>query len=190
MQQRIWSWVKWASLAVCVGSVVLAVVLMWIASPAEVETAAQTVEQPKTAVESPVIVERKDGEVVWQLRAAEAKQQLDGMMHLINPVLILFTQQGREVTIEAKQAWLEPIQRNIRFQGQVSVRHEAWTMLSESLVYNSALDEIHVPEKFTIKGKTISARGKGMRLNRNSEKINVDQGIWIQDSDPQWQGVK
>ena len=94
------------------------------------------------------------------------------------------------MTIEAKQAWLEPIERNIQFKGQVNVRYEVWTMLSESLVYNSALDEVHVPEKFTISGKTISARGKGMRLNRNSEKIIVDQGIWIQDSDPQWQGVK
>lgn len=168
----------------------LAVGLMWFAGPAEVETVAETVERPKTEVESPLIVERKDGEVIWQLRAEEAKQQLDGMMHLINPELILFTQQGREVTIEAKQAWLEPIQRNIQFNGQVNVQYEVWKMQSESLVYNSTLDEVHVPEKFTIKGKTISARGKGMRLNRNSEKINVDQGIWIQDSNPQWQGVK
>ena len=168
----------------------LAVGLMWFAGPAEVETVAETVERPKTEVESPLIVERKDGEVVWQLRAAEAKQQLNGMMHLIDPVLILFTQQGLEVIIESKQAWLEPVKRNIRFQKQVNVRYETWHMQSDSLIYNSRLDEVRVPKQFTIKGETISARGKGMRVNRNSEKVNVDEGIWIQDSDPQWQGVK
>jgi len=190
MQQQIWPWIKWASLALSIGSILVAIVLMWFAGPAEVETASKSVERPKTEVESPVIVERKDGEVVWQLRADEAKQQLDGKMHLIDPVLTLFTQQGREVIINGDQAWLEPIQRNIQFQGKVNVRHEEWMMKSSSLIYNSKLDEIHVPEKFTIKGKTISARGEGMRLNRNSEQINVDRGIWIQDSNPQWQGVK
>ena len=190
MQQKIWSWIKWASLTLSMGSILVAIVLMWFAGPAEVETVAKSVERPKTEVESPVIVERKDGEIVWQLRADEATQQLDGKMHLIHPVLTLCTQQGREVIINSEQAWLEPIQRNKHFKGEVNILHEGWKMKSNSLIYNSKLDEVHVPEKFTIKGETISARGEGMRLNRINEQINVDRGIWIQDSNPQWPGVK
>jgi len=187
---KIWRWAKWASLTVSVGSIILAIVLMWFSGPAEVDKATESTEKPKTEVESPVIVERKDGKIIWQLRAKEAKQQLDGKMHLILPVLTLFTQQNREVIINGEQAWFEPLQRNIHFQSQVNVNYEGWAMQTESLIYNSTLDEVHVPDNFSIKGKTISAKGKDMHLQRSSDQITVDGGIWIQDSDPKWQGVK
>jgi len=191
MQQRIWQWAKWASLTVSAGSILLAVILMWFAGPAEVErTAEETTERPKTEVESPVIVERKDGEIIWQLRATEAKQQANGRMKLLSPVLTMFTESGQRVIIKGKNAVFHPINRNIRFQDQVKVNYEQWQMNTRILIYKSALDEIHVPETFDIFGENIKARGKNMRLNRNSETINVDGGIWIQDSDPKWQGVK
>jgi len=187
---QIWRWIKWASLAVSVGSIVLAIILMWRAGPSEVEQTPQSTERPKTEVASPVIVERKDGKVIWQLRADEAKQQPDGKMHLILPVLTLYTQQGLEIIIHGKQAWFEPLQRDIHFQDQVRINHEEWKMQTESLIYSSSLDEVHIPQRFTIHGRTITAKGKNMHLQRNSERINVDGGIWIRDSNPQWQGVK
>jgi len=186
---RFWRWVKWASLTVSVGSILLAIVLMWRAGPTEVEQSSVASERPKTEVEKPVIVERKDGAVIWQLRATEAKQQLDGKMHLILPILTLFTQQGREVTIDGQQAWFDPLQRNIHFQDQVNINYDVWRVKTSSLIYDSTADEIHVPEKFNLKGGMISARGKNMRLRRDGNQINVDEGIWIQDKDPQWQGV-
>lgn len=186
----LWRSLKWASLGLSIGSIIVAIILMWNAGPAELEKAPETTEQSKTEVESPVIVERKDGKIIWQLRANEAKQQLDGRMHLLAPVLTLFTQQGREVIIEGEQAWFEPLQRNIHFQDQVRVNYETWLMLSETLIYDSSKDEIHLPEQFSIKGETISAKGKDMHLQRSTNRINVEQGIWIQDRNPQWQGVK
>jgi len=56
--------------------------------------------------------------------------------------------------------------------------------------YTSADDALHIPGPFIIEGKTITAKGKNMRVYRGSEEINVDEGIWIQDSNPQWQGAK
>lgn len=190
MQIKIWSWLKWISLSVTVASLILAGILMWNAGPAEIEKKeVQATERPKTEVDSPVIVERKDGEIIWQLRATEAKQQADGKMHLILPLLTLFTKKGEEVTIDSKQAWFEPLHRNIHFQDHVNVDYKVWNMVTTTLIYDSGSDEIHVPDAFTIKGETISAKGKSMRLFRKGDKIRVDGGIWIQDSDPKWQGV-
>ncbi len=190
MDQQAWRWIKWASLAVSVGSVALAILLMWLAGPAEVEKVEVAKEPPKTEVESPVIVERKGGKIIWKLRAIEAKQQEDGRMLLFEPELVLFTNSGAEITIDGQQAWFEPIERNISFQNQVSVQHETWTMHTKALTYNSARDEAHAPEAFTIEGETLSAKGKNMRLQRSSDQIKVDDSIWIQDRNPQWQGVK
>ncbi len=190
MRNSFWPWLKWASLLISVGSIVAAIAMMWLQAPQEMAVESEHTEKPQTRVESPVIVERKDGEIIWQLKANEAKQQLDGQLKLIFPTLILFTQSGDKVTINGQQAWFNPISRDVRFQDQVTVLHETWLLTSELIIYTSATDVLHVPEKFSIKGKTVSARGKNMRLYRGREEITVDDGIWIQDSSsPEWQGA-
>ncbi|GAV20367.1 lipopolysaccharide-assembly, LptC-related [Mariprofundus micogutta] len=191
MRFSFWPWLKWASLLLSVGSIVIAITLMWLQSPQEVAVEETQVEKPQTKVESPLIVERKDGKVIWQLKAEEAKQQLDGQMNLVSPTLSLFTQSGDKITIDSKQAWFNPLSRDIRFEDQVNVVYDLWHLTTDMMIYTSATDVLHVPEKFNIKGESMSARGKNMRLHRQREEIIVDEGIWIQDnSSPQWQGAK
>jgi LPS export ABC transporter protein LptC len=181
--------VKWASLIISAGSVVLAVVLMWVKGPTELSSIAADKEQPRTKVESPVIIERKDGEIAWQLRAEEANQQLDGRMHLIKPKLLLFTKDKRKIPIESEQAWFDPLQRDIHFQDNVIVHYKTWDLYTEVMIYKNAKDEMHIPGTFKIKGETLRAHGEDMRLNRQTEQLTVDKGIWIEDSNPQWIGV-
>lgn len=189
MKQRGWRIVKWASLAMALGSVLGAVLLMWTAGPKEPLSTGETVEQTQTKVESPVIVERREGEIVWQLRAAEASQQLDGKMHLSQPQLLLFTADQREIPIKGNEAWFDPLKRNIHFKQHVTVLYGDWHLASEDLIYDNAKDEIHIPDTFELTGNTVRARGSQLRLNRQSEILTVDNGIWIEDSHPRWQGV-
>ena len=168
---------------------ILAIILMWLEGPTELSSTAADQEQPQTRVEHPVIVERKDGQVAWQLRAQEASQQLDGKMHLSKPELLLFTKDKREIPIASEQAWFDPLQRNIRFQGSVVVHYETWDLYAEEMVYENARDEIHIPGAFRIKGETLRAHGEDLRLNRQTEHLTVDKGIRIEDINPQWQGV-
>jgi len=189
MKQRIWRMVKWFSLSISAGSVIVAIALMWLQGPTELTSTAADQEQPRTKVESPVVVERKDGLISWQLRAREASQQLDGQMHLSTPKLLLFTKDGREIPVESDQAWLDPIKRNIRFEGNVIVHYEVWNLYTEVMIYENGNDELHIPETFRIKGETLRAHGEDLRLNRQTERITVDKGIWIEDSNVQWRGV-
>ena len=189
MKRRGWRIVKWASLATAVGSVVVAILLMWTAGPKEPVSSSQPEEQTQTKVESPVIVERREGEMIWQLRAAEANQQLDGRMHLIRPELLLFTAEKKEIPIKGEQAWFDPLKRNIHFQQHVTVRFGPWLLASEEMIYDSSKDEVHIPDAFELTGETVRAHGKVLRLNRESEILTVDNGIWIEDSHPRWQGV-
>ncbi len=189
MTRHAWRIAKWTSLTVSAGSVILAVILIGMESPAELTTTETDKEQPQTRVESPVLVERKDGQIVWQLRAAEARQQLDGRMLLSNPRLLLFTKDEREIPIESDKAWLDPVKRNIHFQDNVVIHYESWDLYTETMIYESGTDEMYMPEAFRIQGETLRAHGKDLRLNRQTEQVTVDKGIWIEDSNPQWQGV-
>lgn len=188
MRPKLWRSIKWISLGISVSSIVLAIVLLRMSGPEQANTTTNT-EEPNTQVESPVIVERKDGDVVWTLRALEANQQLDGHMKLIHPSLVLYTESQQEIHIISKIAWFNPITRNLRFEEKVIIRQDVWTASTELLLYRSDRDELQMPEKFKIWGKSIQARGKNLRLRRHSEQITVEEGIWIEDSDPQWQGV-
>jgi len=188
MQTKAWRSLKWISLIVSLGSIALAVILMQSGGSQQVESGnAKT--QPKTQVESPVIVERKDGKITWQLRAEEASQQLDGKMRLSKPVLTLYAENGKEIKIQSRQAWFEAVQRNVRFEDHVMVYFDDWTMQSELMIYDSGKDEMQIPGKFRLWGKTIKAHGKNMRLHRATEEVNVEDGIWIEDTDAHWQGV-
>ena len=84
-------YLKWFALLISVASIILAVVLMNTTDNPTAGTKTEDTQTSKTRVESPVLVERKDDKVTWQLRAQEASQQLDGQMHLNMPTLVLYT---------------------------------------------------------------------------------------------------
>ncbi|MDX8407024.1 MAG: LPS export ABC transporter periplasmic protein LptC [Mariprofundaceae bacterium] len=189
MHHRRWTLIKWAALSSSLGSIMLAGVLMWQAGPSTPDTSpVNQAASNRTQVEAPVIVERRDGRIVWQLRAGEARQQLNGKMLLTEPELTLFTESGSSVPIRSRQAWFDPIRRNVRFQGKVQVRFQAWDLRCASLIYNSSRDELRVPGAFTLKGKSMQASGKKMRIDRPSERLFVEGGVRIDDQAPQWTG--
>jgi len=188
MQITAWRSLKWISLTVSLGSLALAVFLMQAGGPQQAEPAKTTTEQ-KTQVDSPVIVERKDGKITWQLHAEEASQQLNGKMRLSKPVLTLYTENGKEIKITSRLAWFEVIPRNVRFEDHVMVYFEDWSLQSEVLIYDSGKDEIQIPGSFKMRGKSIKAHGKNMHLHRTTEEVNVEDGIWIEDTDSHWQGA-
>ena len=190
MRLSVWWWLKWASLLVAAGSIALAIFLIRSAGPQQPSTGAENATgKPETRVEAPVIVERKDGRVIWQLRARAANQQLNGQMRLNGPQLHLYTETGQQVHIIGKQAWFNPLKRNVRFQDNVKVLYKGWIMTCQTLIYNSASDQINIPGAFLIHGGSIHAHGKHMIFHRSSEQIDVGEGIWIKDTNAQWQGV-
>jgi len=190
MQHKNWSGIKWLSLGIAIGSILLAIILMQETGSEQATASNESAKkEPTTQVESPVIVERKDDKIIWTLRAQEANQQLDGSMRLSKPTLVLYTEQQQQINIISQQAWFNPLTRNLRFEEQVLVQFQAWSISTDLMTYNSMTDTLHMPNTFKLWGKSITARGKDMHLQRTNEQVNVDGGIWIEDNNPHWQGV-
>ena len=130
----------------------------------------------------------KDGErIVWQLEAENASQEPRGM-HLIEPQLELFTESGQSIPVRGREAWFDPTSRNIHFKGEVVVDYKDWRLTSEVLDYDSTKQEMFIPGAFRIQGDGIRARGKSMRMNRGTQRLWVENGVWIEDSRPQTWG--
>lgn len=187
MQRGIWFWVKWSGLVVSLGSVALAVILMQMRHIEPAGAPATKKKPSQTEVSKPLIVEKRGEHTIWKLQAKKAEQQLSGKMHLVSPVLTLFTEAGDAVPVQSSEAWFDPIRRDIDFRGAVEVHFQQWTLTSEKMVFSSSKDELLIPGAFAIHGKSLQAKGKSLRLDRRSQQLWVDQGIWIKDDNRSWQ---
>ncbi len=188
-----WALIKWSCLGVSVGSVILAGGLMWINSKevvtAESKKVDNSIQQPQAKVEKPLIVERKGDRLIWRLQADSAKQQEQGM-HLVEPRLELFTETGEVVPIQGREAWFEPLRKNISFKGAVRVDFHEWRLNSEALRYESARDEAVVPEYFELKKPGVTLKGRGLRVDRKTQKLTVYHDVWFFDETGNVLGAK
>lgn len=186
MQNREWALLKWSCLAVSVGSVVVAAGLMWANSKIVVaekpqQTTGEAAEQSQAKIEKPLIVERKGEKIVWRLQADSAKQQEQGM-YLIEPRLELFSETGEVIPVQGREAWFEPIKKNIHFKGGVKISYREWTLHSEELRYDSDRDEMVVPGRFKAGKPDVTLRGRGLRVDRKTERLTVDHDVWVEDA--------
>lgn len=146
-------------------------------------------EQNRTQVDKPLIVERKGDRMLWRLQAQKAEQETGDGMHLISPRLDLFTETGEIIPVRGKEAWFDPVSRSIRFKGDVDVHYRTWILKCQILNYDHGTEKLHIPGAFRITGDSIKIRGKGLTAFRNTQRILVDQGVWVEDSQPErWEG--
>ena len=157
---------------------------MWINSTtmvtAKPQEAGEKSAEPKAAVEKPLIVERKGDRLIWRLQAESALQQEQGM-YLTEPRLELFTEAGEAVPVRGREAWFEPLRKNIRFKGAVRVKFRDWQLKSETLQYVSSRDEAYVTDGFELKKPGITLKGKGLRVDRKSQRLTVEHNVWLED---------
>ncbi len=182
-----WQWhaLKWGCLAVSIGSVVVAGLLMWSADDAtlpEAQTDKQ-VEQASTQVEKPLMVERKGERIIWRLKADAAKQE-EGMMRLTQPVLELFTENDEIINVQGTTAQFEPLKRNIHFQGDVTVDYRDWHLASDDLYFDSTRDEVIVPHSFVAKGSDTVIKGRDLSVNRKTQLVHIKHDVWVKDARP------
>jgi LPS export ABC transporter protein LptC len=191
MSRRFWTWVKWASLAISIGSIGLAIALMLFMDQSEQMMRASGPEKGRqTRVEKPLIVERKGDRLVWRLKADKAEQQLQGNLLLTNPVLEMFTDSGEVVTVSGARARFDPLHRNIVFNDHVVALYQQWRLTCESLAYVSGKNEVTVPGSFVAVGDKMTIKGTGLRADRDTQQLWVEHGVNIVDRGSQLLGVQ
>lgn len=174
---------KWGSLLLSVGSLLLAGVFLLSPKQGSLqqEPATALPEKQETKVEKPQIVERKGDRIIWRLQAESARQE-ETVMHMIQPLLELFAENGQVVPVRADEAWFDPVQRNIRFAGKVEVLYQQWKLETASLQYESGRDVMLVPGEFKLNGEQVRMRGGTMEVERLSQRLYVKKHVWVEDA--------
>jgi len=182
----LWTGIKWALLAMMIGSGVLALVLILQAGN-EKQLSVDNSEMAKTQqaqVDKPLMIERKAGKMIWRLKAQKAEQELKGSMHLIAPELELFSEDGQRIPITGREAWFNPLSKAIHFKGDVVAHYDEWVLYSEDVSYDHGSDTVQIPGAFRIEGKLTRARGRGLTAWRADHHVRVEEAAWIEDRHP------
>ena len=182
-----WTGIKWAFLALMLGGFVVALILVLRAGSEkqlQVVDASEAAKTQQARVDTPLIIERKAGKMIWRLKAKKAEQELDGNMHLIDPELELFSEDDRRIPITGREAWFNPLSKAIQFKGDVVAQYDEWTLYAEDVSYAQASDTIVIPGDFRIRGKLTKARGRGLTAWRSDHHVRVEEAAWIEDRHP------
>ncbi|OIO69576.1 MAG: hypothetical protein COW19_06740 [Zetaproteobacteria bacterium CG12_big_fil_rev_8_21_14_0_65_55_1124] len=183
---ELWTSIKWAFLALMLGSVVVAVFFVLQAGgekQLQVDSS-EAVKSQQAHVDKPLIIERKAGKMIWRLKAQKAEQELSGSMHLIEPELELFSEDDKRIPITGREAWFNPLTKAINFKGDVVAEYDEWTLYAEDVSYAQAGDTVNIPGDFRIESKQTKGRGRGMTVWRSEHHVQVGSAVWIEDRHP------
>ena len=135
-------------------------------------------------VDKPLIIERRAGKMIWRLKAQKAEQAERGSMHLLDPELELFSDEGKRIPITGREAWFNPLTKAINFKGHVVAHYDEWTLYAEDVRYDHASDTLHIPGDFRIESKLTRARGRGLTAWRGDHHVYVKEAAWVEDRHP------
>ncbi|MDX8389357.1 MAG: LPS export ABC transporter periplasmic protein LptC [Mariprofundaceae bacterium] len=174
-------WMKWGFLAISLMSLITAIIMIWY-QPNEFPTKSPSEDAATgTEVDQPFIVERKQGRVVWRLRAKKAEQATGGM-RLTRPKLELLTESNAIVSITSAKGWVAPFSDGLSFEGGVEVRFETWLLQCEKLIYDGRHEELQVPDTFMISGDGMHVEGRGLRAEKTGEHIWIEDGVKVESA--------
>ncbi|MDQ6973681.1 MAG: LPS export ABC transporter periplasmic protein LptC [Mariprofundaceae bacterium] len=175
---------KWSCLAISFISLLIAGGLMWVDQETNVNLP-QAVHKKNTGgeagtqVESPWMVERKGKRVLWRLKARHAEQGLT-QMDFTHPYLELFNEKNEKITVQAQQASLNTLNRDVHFQGKVVVHFQTWTLTSNTLDVEHSSGDILVPEHFIAHNPTTILKGRGLRVQHEKQAMWIQHDVWMQ----------
>lgn len=167
---------KWAFLALSIGSVVYAGYLMLTAKHGIEQIINAVAIQVGTTVANPDMTEYDGDRLVWRLQADSAKEQETKVL-LKNPVIDLFAENGDKMPIRAHQGIYDKTNKVMHFKGNVLAGYQTWDLSSETLDYFDEKGEVIVADTFVLKQEGMRISGKDLRIFRTEEKVQVLQGV-------------
>lgn len=117
----------------------------------------------------------KDGTVQWVLDASEAElETATGKMVLQSPKVVFHLDDGTRVNLTAKEGILHTRSNNIEVRGNVLVRNDRYTLVTEALAYKHKQRILNADMPVQIIGQEIELRAATMHydLKTNQTRFN------------------
>lgn len=113
----------------------------------------------------------KDGVVQWNLEAATAELEAGtGRMILQSPEIKFFLEDGSQVYLTAEKGILHTRENNMEVQGNVHLRSDRYTLVTEALAYDHERRLITTSRAVEISGRTIRLHAAAMTFNLSTNQ--------------------
>lgn len=113
----------------------------------------------------------KDGAVQWELDATTAELETGtGKMILQSPKVTFFLDDGTRVKLTAKEGTLHTSSNDIEVRGNVLVRNDRYTLITEVLAYEHEQRVLHADAPVQIIGQDIELKAATMRYDLNANQ--------------------
>lgn len=117
----------------------------------------------------------KDGKVQWELDAATAQLEADsGEMRLTSPRIVFFTDNGDKVLLTAEKGVLNTRNNDMQVSGNVRLRDDRYTLLTEALVYQHDRHILRTDVPVIIIGRAFDLRANKMTYNLEENLAQFD----------------
>jgi len=105
----------------------------------------------------------KDGILQWKLEAETAEMEAEtGQMILQSPEINFFLKDGSQVHLTAQKGILHTRDNNMEVQGNVQLRSDRYTLVTEALAYDNERRVITSTEAVRIIGKAVQLHAASM----------------------------
>jgi LPS export ABC transporter protein LptC len=113
----------------------------------------------------------KDGTVQWELDATAAELEAGtGKMVLQSPTVVFFLDDGTRVNLTAREGILYTRNNNIEVRGNVLVKNDRYTLMTEVLAYEHDDRLLQADAPVQIIGKDIELQPATMRYDLNTNQ--------------------
>lgn len=110
-------------------------------------------------------VESRDGRPLFTVTARKNVATRDGVNDLEGITAVYHGRQGeRRDRIEARQCRYSVSDQNVRFQGDVRLHSEGYTVITSRLDYDKAREQVVTEAEFRLEAPGLTGRGRGFRV--------------------------
>jgi len=128
-------------------------------------------------------IEVKDGKVIWEVKAKEAKYLVsEGVTHINDSLLSFYKSDGTKIAITSKAARLYAEELGVRkaeLEGDVLVRiGEQFEVRSDLAIYDSEKNTILMPEMLAIQGEGFKIEGKNLVVDVEDQHLEIQENVF------------
>lgn len=166
-------------------SLTILLVVFIIKNKGKFQKSLQTVKLTKTGIDISIqnlhLVEEKDGEKQWVLDADKAEViNSKEITRLTNVRMSFFQKSGSYLSVSADSGIIQNDTKDVKLKGNIKIlNQEGYMLQTDNLKWISEQRLIQTDDKVEIRGTDLVITGQGMRVNFETEVVEINKGVRV-----------
>ncbi|MBF0162319.1 MAG: LPS export ABC transporter periplasmic protein LptC [Magnetococcales bacterium] len=133
--------------------------------------------QPGTRVTGIQLVQFEGEQIQWYLRAPSAYSEGEERVHVREPDLTLYGNDGQISTVTSAEGVVDSHAQSLLFTGHVVAKSATERLSTESLRFDPGPQTLSTDQKFLLVSQDMQLEGVGLILHQKSQRMVVDAQV-------------